>query len=350
MKITFKVLIMMSLGAACVLPAGARPVPQAAKTQESAQSSGAQVAQPALPPYNLEEVIQLFKKNKHHLDRIKPELQQRGVSFEMSPEVQQQLMKKGAKVDFVKFVESLGPAERAMAAAGVTPEENAALVKINNELDPDTKIQMVEDFATKFPKSNDLTYAYFLAEGAYLQKRDIDHALEYGAKSLKANPDNLNALMLTASLLPNPQSLNNDPDPDRKLREAETYAHKALDLIGKMKKLSSETDEAFAARKAGYAKGMHAALGMVYLERATEGLTGIDTAELAKAENQYKLAISSTPTPNPEVYFRLGEVYTVQKKKQEAIQAFTKVVDLSANNPALKSYAQQRIEKLKAIN
>jgi tetratricopeptide (TPR) repeat protein len=349
MKNTLKVLIVLSLAAGCSLPAGARPAPSSAQGQQGAKAPAPQAAtQPAPPPpLTLEEVIHLFKKNKKHLERIIPELQQRGVNFEMTPAIAQEFQKAGADSNFISQVQHQGPAERAMAATGVSPEENAALLKINDELDPSRKIQLAEDFVKQFPNSKDLTYAYFLAEGAYLQKQDIEHALEYGAKSLKMDPDNLNALMLTASLLPNPQSLSNDPDPDRKLKQAEVDATKALELIAKLSKFPSETEAQFEERKGGYIKGMHAALGMVHLQRATEGLTGVDADELGKSENEYKLAIAATPNPNPEDYFRLGEVYTFEKKNQDAIQAFTKVVEL-ANNPTLKSYAQQHIDKLKA--
>lgn len=353
MKNTLKILMIFSLAVACSLPAFAGPAPLAAQAQQGTSAPAAKAAtKPAgPPPLTLQEVLHMFKKNKKHLERILPEIQKRGVDFEMTAAIQKQFLKEGAKPDFMRDLEQAGPTARQMAAAGVTPQEVEALKRINNELDPDRKIQMVEDFAKQYPKSKELTYAYFLAEGAYyIQKHDITNALKYGALSLKANPDDLNALMLTAALLPLPASVSNDPNPEVKLKQAEADANKALEMIAKLTKASSETEEAFETRKAGYTARMHGALGMVHLERATQALQGVDPDELAKSANEYKLAIAASKTPNVEYYYRLGDVYRLEKKNQDAIQAYSKVVELSDAYPQLKSMAQDQITKLKAAH
>lgn len=349
MKTTYKFLIVLSIAAGCSLAARARPAPSAAQYGQNTTAQTAPAAVQAKPaPLTEEEIVRLVKKNKKHLDRIGSELTQRGAAFDVTPQIEQELRKAGADDNFIGQVKNLGPTARSMTTGGVSAAENEGLRKINTELDPDRKIQLVEGFAKQFPDSKVLTYAYFLGESAYLQKGDLEHALEYGDKSLKLKPDNLNALMLTASLLPQPQSLKDDPDPERKLAQAQADATKALELIAQMTKQPSEAAEQFEQRKAEYAEGMHSALGMVHLQRAMQGLTGVDPDELAKAENEYKLAVAATASSKAEDYFRLGEVYTYEKKKPEALQAFNKVMELSADNPTLKSYAEQRIGQLKA--
>jgi len=53
-----------------------------------------------------------------------------------------------------------------------------------------------------------------------------------------------------------------------------------------------------------------------------------------------------TQTLNPQLYFRLGEVYENEGKKNEALEAFTKASELGRGT-VLQQYADQRIAELK---
>lgn len=325
--------------------------------KQTSASSGAQAtAQPQTPkepPYTEKEVTHLVKKNKKHLQTIVPDLTNRGVAFDMTPQIQQELLRAGATQEFIGTIQNLGPTARAQMAASTagqpsrSPEEVQAFQAVQNELDNDRKIQEANDFVKKYPDSSLVTYVYFLAQAASLQKGDVDGVLNYGEKSLKANPDNLNALMLMAKILPQPQSVNNAINPEKKLAEAEQDAQKALDLINKLQKMPDETEEAFTKRKGNYLEAIHSGLGLVHLTRAQLSLGAMDQGELAKAEEEYKAALSIAANPDPQDYFRLGEVLSRENKKAEAIQAFTKAGDLSPDSPQLKSLADQQIARLK---
>jgi tetratricopeptide (TPR) repeat protein len=327
--------------------------PQAANTagQQPAAQTAAQPQAPKEPPYTEKEVIQLVKHNKKHLETIVPELTNRGVAFDVDAQIQQELLKAGATPEFVAHVQNLGPTARAQMATtsgtgAHSPEEAQAFQAVQNELDMDRKIQEANDFVTKYPDSSWVTYVYFLAQAASLQKGDLDGALTYGEKSLAANPDNLNALMLMAKFLPQPQVLNNEINPEKKLAEAEQDAQKALELIGKLQKTPDETEETFTRRKGSYLEAIHSGLGLVHLTRAQNSLAG-NPAELGKAEEEYKAAISIAADPDPQDYFRLGEVLARENKKDEAIQAFTKAGDLATDSPQLKALSEQQIAILK---
>ena len=54
----------------------------------------------------------------------------------------------------------------------------------------------------------------------------------------------------------------------------------------------------------------------------------------------------STPNPNAEDYFRLGEAYKMDNKIDQAIEAFTKASQLSQGTP-LQSYADQNLKAMK---
>lgn len=349
--IRFLIMAVVTLGVG--LPASSAASPQGYPA--GAQTAGAQpAASQQQPPLTEKEVIQLVKKNKKDLQKISPEIVSRGVAFDMTPEIEEKLKSAGASPEFIANLKNVGPTARAAMAASagntasVPPEEAQAFQAIQNELDADRKMQLTNDFVAKYPKSTLLTYVYFLAQGAALEKGDVNTVISYGEKSLALKPDNFNTLLLMSKILPQPQSLQNDANPETKLSEAEKDGQKALELVPTLPKANGEADDAFEKRKAQYVENIHSGLGMVYLQRAMQGLAGIDPQQLAKSESEYKLAVSSGAAPNPEDYFRLGEVYGYENKVDDAIQAFTKVSDLSQDNPALKNLANQKIAQLKS--
>jgi tetratricopeptide (TPR) repeat protein len=120
------------------------------------------------------------------------------------------------------------------------------------------------------------------------------------------------------------------------LAKAEGYAHRAQSLIDTMPRQPNETEEQFKKRKDSLASDAHTALAMVHMERD----------DLAKAIEEFKTAISLSQTPNPQLYFRLGEVCANSGKKPEAIEAFTKASELGRGT-VLQQYADQRIAELK---
>lgn len=353
MKYISKNLIVASLMLAGTLFAGANVLVAQLQPDGQGAQTNAQPAAAKQPPLTEKEVIHLVKKHKKDLQSISGEITDRGVDFDMTPEIQEKLTKAGATPQFIANVKNLGPTARASmaastsGAAAATPEEMEAFQAVQNELDPDRKIQLANDYATKYPDSKLLTYVYFLAQGASLQKGDLGGIITYGEKSLAANPDNLNTLLLMTRFLPEPASLRTQVNPDERLDEAERDGQKALAIVKAMQKLPNEEDDAFTKRKSRYLEAIHSGLGMVHLQRAVEGLAGIDQEELAKSETEYRAAIAAATNPDPEDYFRLGEVLARQNKKEDAIQAFTKVTQLSQDSPAIKGYAEKQIRALK---
>lgn len=233
------------------------------------------------------------------------------------------------------------------AAPQVNQEELKAFQDIQNELDPDRTIQLVNDFEKKFPTSRGLPQAYLKAAGIYQQKGDLNHAAEYGEKSLKVAADNPVALILVASILPQPNSLQgSDLVKEKKLAEAEEYANKALKLIAQLPKQPSMPEEQWNEAKATLSSMAHSSLGMVHLQRSSMSLTGTDPEELGKAEKEYQAAVSMTKNIDPADYFRLGEVEEKVGKVDEAIGAFTKAGELDQSGQ-IKTLADQQVERLK---
>ncbi len=229
----------------------------------------------------------------------------------------------------------------------ISQAETQAFQEIQSELDQDKQIQLVNDFEKKYPDSKGLPFAYLVAAEAYRQKGDVERVVEYGEKSIKLKDDNPVALLLVASVLPEPQSLRgNGLDKEKKLSEAEEYANRAIKLIDQIPKLANLTDEQFQKSKAQLASWAHSSLGMVHLQRSTMGLTGTDPEELVKAEKEYQAAVSMTDRPNPGDYFRMAEAFRSDGKTDEAIEAFSKASQLDQGG-GIKALADKAIEELK---
>jgi len=247
------------------------------------------------------------------------------------------------------------PAQPGQAAAGpvTTPEERQSYQDLASEatagLDPDRVISLAQDYEKKYPNSPMLTVVYMFEASAYESKGDFVKVVDLGEKSLKLNADNLSSLLIVSSVLPQPQvTRGSDLEKQKKLDEAEADAKHALELIDqdKVPRQANEADDAYKKRKNSIASEPHAALGMVHLQRATMGLGGMDPEELTKAAQEFKQSVELTDRPQPEHYYRLGEVYKHQKKVDDAIAAFSKASELGQGT-ALQQYADKQIEELK---
>jgi tetratricopeptide (TPR) repeat protein len=315
---------------------------------------GVKAQVPQVTPLTQTEVFDLLKA-KGGVQQAAMEISQRGVDFEMTPDIDKKLRK--AKVDdaFIEMVKNASPQARAARAAQAggsvaSPAETQAFRSIQDELVPDKVVQMVDEFTKTYPTSAYLSYAYMFGASALQNKGDVNQAMPYLDKSLEANPDNILSLVMKAGLLPQPQMLKGgDEGKTKRLAEAEESANKALSIIAQIPRGPQETDEMLAKRKGMLGAGAHAALGLVHLQRSWMSLEGPDKEELAKAEQEYRTAVTTVDNPTPEDYYRLGETLTIENKVPEALAAFMKASELSAGT-ALKAYADQRLEEIKKKN
>ncbi|TAM84713.1 MAG: hypothetical protein EPN47_00955 [Acidobacteria bacterium] len=325
-----------------------RPAHAAQQEQQAAKA-----AAPVQAPLNEDELIKLIKHNKKDLKKVADEVQARGVDFEFTPDIEKKLTKAGATDDLATYMKQFTPAMRAarkskVGNAAVGPDEAEAYNKLKSSTDPETIIKSSDDFTAKYPKSPLLTYVYALEASAYQQKNDALNVVKYGEKSLDLDPNNLISLLMVSGVLPQPQMLNNisDAEKEKRLGTAADYAKKALQEIDQLPKHSKESDETYQKRKDQIASGAYASIGMVHLERSRMALEGLDQAELAKAEESYKAAISKSDTPNPSDYYRLGEVYRGESKFDDAITAFSKAGQL-APGTVIEQLASQQVQELK---
>jgi len=149
--------------------------------------------------------------------------------------------------------------------------------------------------------------------------------------------------------MPQPQYLNNHKAEQEKiLQDTQTRATHALELIAKLPKLPTESDEDYQKRLAEIGSQVHGPLGMFHLEMANQSLSGLDKTELGKAEEEFNAAVSKTTHPDPRDYYRLGETYKLDGKTDDAIQAFTRAGELGQGT-LIKTYADQQVAELNKL-
>ena len=334
---------------------------EATKAQMAAQSRGqtgiiAQSHAQGPVPMTEKEVTKEIKSAP--AETVIKDVKERGVNFEMTPDIEKKLRKAKATDEVVEAVRRAGPKVRAQmarmsmglgqgGAVDIPKEQVQAFDAIKSELDPDKAIALVGDFASKYPQSPLLSYVYSYGANGYQQKGDADKVVEYAEKGLKLKPDNLICLILSLGMLPQPQYLNNHPaDRGKILQEAVSEASRALQLILQLPKLPNEADVDHQKRLDQIASSVHGSLGMIHLDLASEALAGPDKDELAKAEQELKTAVTTTDRPYPGDYYRMGEACALDGKLDDAIGAFTKAGEIGQGT-MIKAYADQRIEELK---
>jgi tetratricopeptide (TPR) repeat protein len=327
------------------------------QAQSQAQTGAKKKGQAQGPvPMSEKEVTKEIKSAP--AETVIKDVKERGVDFDMTPSIEKKLRKAKATNEVIEAVRKAGPTVRANmqklmlgpgegGAQAVPKEQVQAFDAMRGELDPDKAVALAEDFTKKYPDSPLLPYAYFFAANGYQQKGDVEKVVEYTGKGLKLKPNNLACLIMRVGILPQPQYLNNHAaERDKILQEAESEANRALGLISQIPKQPNEADADYQKRLAYNAAEIHGSLGMVHLELALESLVGPDKAELAKAEQEFKTAVTTTDRPEAQDYFRMGEAYGMDGKLDDAIQAFGKASQLGQGT-LIKTYADQRLEEMK---
>jgi tetratricopeptide (TPR) repeat protein len=230
-----------------------------------------------------------------------------------------------------------------------SPQEVQAYEAIQKETNPDKQLQLVKDFQQKYPQSKLLTDVFFFGAEAAEQKNDVPDALNYGEESLKLQPGNLRSLIVVADLLPLPQALTgSSAQKQQQLSQSETDANRALQLLSNVQPPATVPQAQFDNTRKMIQAQLHASLGMAHLEKAvlTASPKGPDLSELSAAEQEFKSAVSG-PQPNPQDYYRLGEVYARENKLDDAISAFTQAAHLGQGS-VLEKLANHMVAQLQA--
>lgn len=187
-----------------------------------------------------------------------------------------------------------------------TQVEYDAYQKIVATTDPKEKMALVDAFVTNFPDSELKGVAYEQALSAAQTTNDYEKSVDYSRKVLAAYPDNVMALLILSSWIPE-RTNDADPQRDAKLTEATNAANKLLAVIPTLQKPATESADQWKAQTDELNGRPLAALGFIKLQQK----------DYPGAEQEFEKAISYMPT-EPTFYYRLGLAYTYEKKYDQA--------------------------------
>lgn len=208
--------------------------------------------------------------------------------------------------------------------------ELAALKTMFAAQTPDARIAACEDVLTKFADTEFKAVALYFEAASYQQKGDYEHTVVFGERTLEADPNHFQAMLMLASVIAQ-RTKEFDLDREEKLAQVEKYAKKALDLMKNAPKPNPNvTDDQWTAARKDFASEAHAALGMGAMARK----------KFDVAESELKLAIDGADKPDPGNFVRLGKVYSDEGKYDEAVAQFDKVMAMPDINVQFKQVAQ----------
>ncbi len=220
-------------------------------------------------------------------------------------------------------------------------KEAEAVMAILKAPDPDARIKACNELVQKFSDSEFKPLALFFAAVSYQQKNDIDRMIVYAERTLEADPNHYQAMLMLAGAIAQ-RTREFDLDREEKLKVAEGYANKALDILKTAPRPNPGiTDDQWAAAKKDFEAQAHEAFALAALARNQPD----------KAVEEFKLTLATANEPDPSTMVRLAAAYTKGNKFDDAISTLDKVLAMANLHPQVRSVAQaerQRAVQLKA--
>ena len=216
-------------------------------------------------------------------------------------------------------------------------KELEAIQAMFNAPDPDGRIKAAQELIQKFADTEFKSIAFQMVAMSYQMKNDVENMVIWSERVLEAEPKNYNAMLMIAAGLAQ-RTREFDLDKEEKLSRAEKMAKSAEELVKTAAKPRPDLpDEQWESAKKDYSAQAHEALGLVANSRKKY--------DVAIAE--YKLAIETAANPDPATMVRLGAVYNVAGKPDEAIAIIDKLLAMPEVHPQIKQFAQA--EKARAV-
>jgi tetratricopeptide (TPR) repeat protein len=194
----------------------------------------------------------------------------------------------------------------------------------------DARIAAAENVLIKFADTDFKAVALYFEAASYDQKHDYEHTVVFCERTLEADPKYYQAMLLLAGTIAQ-RTKEFDLDREEKLAQVEKNANGALELLKDAPKPNQAlTDDQWAAAKKDFASQAHAALGMGAMARK----------KFDVAESEFKLSIDIAAKPDPATIVRLGRAYIDDKKYDDAIAQFDKVMAMQDINVQVRQVAQ----------
>lgn len=209
-------------------------------------------------------------------------------------------------------------------------KEAEAVMAIFQAPDADSRIKAAQDLLTKFADTEFKSIAMQMIAASYQQKNDFENMVIWAERTLEADPQSYHAMLMLASGIAQ-RTREFDLDREEKLVRAEKYARQAMEILKTLPKPRPDVpDDQWEAAKKDFTAQAHEALGLAALARKKY--------DVAIAE--FRLAIEGAANPDPATMVRLGAVYNMSGKHDEAIAVLDKVMNDPEVHPTIKQFAQ----------
>lgn len=175
------------------------------------------------------------------------------------------------------------------------------------------KLQLGEEFASKYPRSRYLSSVYSNMVAGYLATNQVKKMTDLGEKEIGLNPNDVNVLALMSQVLVRTLDVKS-PTAAQTLEKAEQYGRHAIEVMTTMAKPEGTSDEAFAAAKSEVLSMAHGSLGVSYVRRG----------KYADAISELEQSVKLVAEPDPVNLYLLGLANERASHFDDAVAAFTK--------------------------
>jgi tetratricopeptide (TPR) repeat protein len=209
-----------------------------------------------------------------------------------------------------------------------------------NTPDPAKAEALAREFEVQFPNSELLPFLYQQVMGKYQKADNGDKTLDMGRKVLQYDPDNIGALVMSATVLAE-RTRTSDIDRDQRLNEVTTYAQRAIENIrtGNYMLAPTATPEQVQQFKDQVTSMAYQALGKAEMEREN----------YPAAEQNLRKAAEGSGKGDAIVWYRLALALDHQSKYPDATAAITTAVALAPADSAVANMAKSEQSRLRQL-
>ena len=204
-----------------------------------------------------------------------------------------------------------------------TPEEYDSYLDVLEAPIPERLIEAAGRFQQQWPASSLMPHIRQLQFEAYVNLGNVSDAISAARKAIESTPDNQ---LVRAGLA---LILANTARTDEQLNAAQAEARMTLDELNKFRPPKSLSFPAWKRVEASVRSKAHGALGLVAFKRD----------QVEEAVRQFEMAVALNPEPATQ--YRLGKLYRLQNRKEDATKAFRATI--AGGDPEIRKLAEAEL-------
>ena len=218
-------------------------------------------------------------------------------------------------------------------------QERDAFAALQNEPNPDERIQKADDFITRFKDSELKSMVLDMAADTEELKGDSDRAIRYAQRALSANQLDYQAMVLISGELAR-RTGDGDADKNEKLDRAAKLASEAIVTVQSASNPDSEhiNGARWADLKRDILAQAHDNLGLIAFVRGSSDV----------AVREFKIAVDEAKTADPLSMIRLAAAYNQAGRPSDALILLNKVLALPNLSSTVRQFAENEQKHAKA--